>query len=1008
MARNRGNDVNDFAKMFLASYKMMGDNEYRDARTKYYNALADKAGKSMSSEDFDKYLKNFGSGGGKGSSGGMGGSGDGPSSKDLHAYFMEKGATPNEAAMLTGAAMSESKLTPGAIHDGGTGYGMFGHRDPQPGVGRKTNLFKDAGTETPSWKQQGDFALKELRASPQGKMVNEAKTPEDLTRAQMHFLRPQGYTPKNPENGHNYSGRLADVKSVHGLAAEQPKGDQPTPAAIPMPPRKPDELREPPKPFTEKAAFPADDEADRSQITKASYGAADKNNDVQMQDAGYTGSEPELGVEVFDVATGGAIPAPSAGMQSAQEPEQVEAPMDEVLAAALHHVQDSYGLRDEGAALPGTDPARRARLQAFHSNEQAMPPEHLQEIIKAVDPDSSKPDHNALAMQKLYGFFASKGDMKTAAQAAGSVLGAARQRSMDYGQDAIDALQKRDVHGATQALVAAYNEIPDGREVTAKVNDQGVGTATVQDAVSGKPVQEMPLNPQMLQMAAKKFVSGDEFYTHLSQFAASKPKQARPALMAAVGGPVTPASPPSLIDDADISADDDDEYDDTDDREDQTTAQEAALSEDGADDGSDAEDEQPAQAAVRPSALPVQKAQYRSAPEIIPYHPDMSADQRRMLDIVNRRRETDWRADMQHEQAAQRNRDIVERQEKGRDFRQSQTDKALTARQSAADKALGARQDAADKALTARQEAAAKRAEEAKQRDEARSVRQEEMKRRSEAISEHTRRMRDDPAYAREVEIGEIDQQQAAIPRNVPGRSESAQAAMEARYGDDTDRQTLEEQRLDVAAKHSSKRESFSKDPLERIKPLNDAMDKLIKSGKEEAKSGKIDTSLLPNIPDERKERMVRLADRIAGLNDIQPGEVAEAVYAITQKTDVAPKILRDGSLQVGSQRIVLDRETFRQLASLRGLRETEYAAAKSAVEGRKQKTEEGIISEKALSRERVDEHDEAVKALEGSYEKGKASPAARRAIEGSNAVSNLWSTVQDMDTRRKQRLGAE
>lgn len=991
MARRRrgsGQDLNDFAKMFLASYKMMGDKDYQDARTKYYNAMADKAGKSMSSEDFDKYLKNFTSGG-KGSSGGPSGlsaTGDGPSAKELHSHFLEQGATPNEAAMLTGAAMSESKLTPGAIHDGGTGYGMFGHRDPEPGVGRKTDLFKDAGTETPNWRQQGSFALKELRASPQGKMVNEAKTPEDLARAQMHFLRPQGYTPQRPENGHNYSGRLGDINSVRGMAA-----DEPAPKAIPLPPRRPDEFREPPQPFTEKAALPMDGEDPSPRIDEAGYSTQDEDNDVRMEDAGFTGSEPDLGVEVFKAATGGAIPASPPAMQAAQAPEQADAPMGEVLATALHHVQDSYGLKDEGAALPGTDPARRERLQAFHNNEQAMPPEQLQEIVKAVDPDSSKPDHNALAMQKIYGFFASKGDTETAAKAAGSVLGAARQRSMDYGQDAIDALQKRDVQGAAQALVAAYNEIPDGREVTAKVNDQGVGSATVQDVASGKLVQEMPLNPKMLQLAAQKFVSGDEFYTHLSRFASSKPKQARSAFMA-VGGPV-PAALPSLLDDTD-SSEDDDEYDDPDDREDETTAQEAALSNAGSDTDSGSDEE--GQTSAPASALPIQKAQYRNAPDIIPYHPDMSAEQRRMLDAINRRRETDWRVDMQHEQARQRNREITERQEKGRDFRQSQ-----------ADKALGARQEAADKALGARQEAAAKRAEDAKQRDHARTVERERQRLEGEERADHRRRMKDDPAYARKVEIGEIDEEQAAIPRNVPGRSESTQAAIEARYGDDTDRQTLEEQRLDVAAKHAPKRESF-KDPVERIKPLNDAMDKLIKSGKEEAKSGKIDTSLLPNIPDERKERMVRLADRIAGMNDIQPGEVAEAVYAITQKTDVAPKILRDGSLQVGSQRIILDRETFRQLANLRGLRETEYAAAKSEVEARKQKAEEGIISEKALSRERVDEHDERVKALEGSYEKGKASPAARRAIEGSNAVSNLWSTVQGIDSRRKQRLEAE
>lgn len=46
------------------------------------------------------------------------------------------------AAHLVGQADMESGLNPNAVHDGGTGYGIYGARDPRPGVGRRTNMLR--------------------------------------------------------------------------------------------------------------------------------------------------------------------------------------------------------------------------------------------------------------------------------------------------------------------------------------------------------------------------------------------------------------------------------------------------------------------------------------------------------------------------------------------------------------------------------------------------------------------------------------------------------------------------------------------------------------------------------------------------------------------------------------------------------------------------------------------------------------------------------------------------
>jgi hypothetical protein len=123
--------------------------------------------------------------------------------------------------MLTGAAASESNFNPTAPHDYDrngvpAGYGMFGHQGP-----RLDAMRQATGAEKPNWKQQATFALTEAQDPRYRDMLANAKTPEDLARVQMHFERPKGYTPENPEAGHNYAGRVAHIAAFQPLASGQ-------------------------------------------------------------------------------------------------------------------------------------------------------------------------------------------------------------------------------------------------------------------------------------------------------------------------------------------------------------------------------------------------------------------------------------------------------------------------------------------------------------------------------------------------------------------------------------------------------------------------------------------------------------------------------------------------------------------------------------------------------------------------------------------------------------------
>ena len=62
------------------------------------------------------------------------------------------------AGHLVGQAHMESGLDPNKVHDGGTGFGIYGARDPSPGRGRRTEMFK--------WLEKNGYA----RNSAEGQM----------------------------------------------------------------------------------------------------------------------------------------------------------------------------------------------------------------------------------------------------------------------------------------------------------------------------------------------------------------------------------------------------------------------------------------------------------------------------------------------------------------------------------------------------------------------------------------------------------------------------------------------------------------------------------------------------------------------------------------------------------------------------------------------------------------------------------------------------------------------
>lgn len=135
-----------------------------------------------------------------------------PTAAQLFDYLSSLGANRSQALMLTGGATNESRLNPQAVHDNGSGYGMFGHR-----LDRLANMQSFAGAARPDWMQQAAFAYNELLKRPENRLLVDGATPEQIARAQMFYERPRGFSTASPESGDNYAGRLATLTRYAGV-----------------------------------------------------------------------------------------------------------------------------------------------------------------------------------------------------------------------------------------------------------------------------------------------------------------------------------------------------------------------------------------------------------------------------------------------------------------------------------------------------------------------------------------------------------------------------------------------------------------------------------------------------------------------------------------------------------------------------------------------------------------------------------------------------------------------
>jgi hypothetical protein len=187
----------------------------------------------------------------------------------------------------------------------------------------------------------------------------------------------------------------------------------------------------------------------------------------------------------------------------------------------------------------------------------------------------------------------------------------------------------------------------------------------------------------------------------------------------------------------------------------------------------------------------------------------------------------------------------------------------------------------------------------------------------------------DRAARAEEARLADLDRRERALRADISSSPIVEQEEVDRiRSG----LQAIQLERADIAAGRAPKREAFSnKDPeafKKRTAPVNEALDAYLEEVRPEAASGKADTKTLPDIKGNLRRRFVDTADRLLAVNDMNPDTLVRSLYDMTQKLDVTPRLTSDGKggmiLAVGSERLVVDRDTYRRIAEMRGERLSE------------------------------------------------------------------------------------
>jgi hypothetical protein len=164
---------------------------------------------------------------------------DNPQARETYEYAIAQGLAPHQAAAYTGAKLAESRFNPNARNPGDGRDGSDSIGGFQWNSGRAQALKQYAAQQGKSWNDpavQRAFSFAELNGSERaaGQALRNAKTPEEATAAMLSYLRPGGWTARNPLGAHSAPARLRNTQGILSAFGNMPVIN-PGNGATPMP-----------------------------------------------------------------------------------------------------------------------------------------------------------------------------------------------------------------------------------------------------------------------------------------------------------------------------------------------------------------------------------------------------------------------------------------------------------------------------------------------------------------------------------------------------------------------------------------------------------------------------------------------------------------------------------------------------------------------------------------------------------------------------------------------------
>jgi len=167
-------------------------------------------------------------------------------------------------------------------------------------------------------------------------------------------------------------------------------------------------------------------------------------------------------------------------------------------------IKDAGMDRDDGAI---DDPELEAIRQNYLKGYGAAPSQMMKQVADKIDPDKQMPpaERNMKAMGTVYQYYMEKGEPEKAQAAAASMVQYYRGASQQFLALAQSAAENGDLDNAAKMAIAAYANIPNGRDMSIKKTEDGQYDISVVDIKTGKTVNKKLLPPDQFAAAAMGF-----------------------------------------------------------------------------------------------------------------------------------------------------------------------------------------------------------------------------------------------------------------------------------------------------------------------------------------------------------------------------------------------------------------------------------------------------------------------------------------------------------------------